>query len=81
MQTIDRHMKIEYPGQLTNTNKKEYSNKKTENKTKQDIVTMKMQPYIPNIKSIQDKTKCMPITNGNKIPTGHMRSIKYYTAC
>ena len=79
MQTIDRHMKIEYPGQLTITNKKENSNKKTEKK--QDIVTMKIQPYIPNIKSIQDKTKCMPITNGNNIPTGHMRSIKYYTAC
>ena len=79
MQTIDRHIKIEYPGQLTITNKKENSNKKTEKN--QDIVTMKMQPYIPNIKSIQDKTKCIPITNGNNIPTGHMRSIKYYTAC
>ena len=78
MQTIDRHIKIEYPGQLTITNKKESSNKKTEKN--QDIVTMKMQPYIPNIKSIQDKTKCMPITNGNNITTGHMRSIKYYTA-
>ena len=78
MQTIDRHIKIEYPGQLTITNKKENSNKKTEKK--QDIVTMKIQPYIPNIKSIQDKTKCMPITNGNNITTGHMRSIKYYTA-
>ena len=30
MQTIDRHIKIEYPGQLTITNKKENSNKKTE---------------------------------------------------
>ena len=79
MQTIDRHIKIEYPDQLTITNKKENSNKKTEKK--QDIVTMKIQPYIPNIKSIQDKTKCIPITNGNNIPTGHMRSIKYYTAC
>ena len=78
MQTIDRHIKIEYPDQLTITNKKENSNKKTEKK--QDIVTMKIQPYIPNIKSIQDKTKCMPITNGNNIPTGHMPSIKYYTA-
>jgi hypothetical protein len=30
MQTIDRHIKIEYPDQLTITNKKENSNKKTE---------------------------------------------------
>ena len=79
MQTIDRHIKIEYPDQLTITNKKENSNKKTEKK--QDIVTMKIQPYIPDIKSIQDKTICIPSTNGNNIPTGHMRSIKYYTAC
>jgi hypothetical protein len=46
METIDRHMKIEYPAKLTIKNKGKTATTKTENQTKQDIPTIKMQPYI-----------------------------------